>query len=263
MDREHKHELLIQSIDYLSHERDFHVEKSTDTNRLWETFRALVNTRPAEPAQNDFLQLQDELLQGMIAEKGIATLEDTSASPLNERVSLWRGDITTLAVDGIVNAANNQMLGCHVPGHKCIDNAIHTFAGVQLRLECAAFMAKQGHPEPTGSAKITKAYNLPSQYILHTVGPITTGAPTQAQCDELASCYTSCLDLAEQKGLRSLAFCCVSTGMFGFPDQKAAEIAVATVLEWLSAHPTSPMHVVFDVYLSTDETIYKELLKLA
>ncbi len=164
-----------------------------------------------------------------------------------------------LRVDAIVNAANSGMLGCFVANHACIDNAIHTFAGVQLRMACAAIMEKQKHPEPTGRAKITEAYNLPSKYILHTVGPIITGALTQNDCEQLASCYRSCLELAEQNGVRSIAFCCISTGEFRFPNERAAEIAIKTVSDYITASH-SKVKVVFNVFKEKDYDIYRRLL---
>lgn len=208
-----------------------------------------------------WLALQDELLQGMIAEAGVSTLDTAKPSPLNEHVLLWRGDITTLAVDAIVNAANSQMLGCWVPGHHCIDNAIHTYSGVQLRAECARLMEEQGGGEPTGMAKITPAYNLPCKRVIHTVGSIANGNPTNLHRAQLASCYTNCLGLAASEDLASIAFCCISTGVFGFPQREAAQIAVRTVKEWLGSHG-SEMRVVFNVFSKTDERIYQELLGL-
>lgn len=197
----------------------------------------------------------------MIAEAGVSTLDTAKPSPLDEHVLLWRGDITTLAVDAIVNAANSQMLGCWVPGHHCIDNAIHTYSGVQLRAECARLMEEQGAEEPTGMAKITPAYNLPCKRVIHTVGPIANGNPTNLHRAQLASCYTNCLGLAASEGLASIAFCCISTGVFGFPQREAARIAVRTVKEWLGSHG-SEMCVVFNAFSETDERIYRELLGL-
>jgi O-acetyl-ADP-ribose deacetylase (regulator of RNase III) len=201
--------------------------------------------------------VQDKLLQGLLREKGITDVNDLT--PIRDNLYRWRGDITTLKADAIVNAANSAMLGCFVPCHACIDNAIHTFAGVQLRNECAEIMARQQHPEPTGQAKITKAYNLPSQYVLHTVGPIITGALTRGDCDLLASCYRSCLELAQEHKLRSVAFCCISTGEFRFPNESAAEVAVQTVSDFLNKSG-SGMKVVFNVFKEIDFKIYKRLL---
>lgn len=236
-------------------------DSDRSNQKLWDTFRALVNTRQPMPASPEFLAEQDKLLRAMIERAGVATVDKTWKVPANDRMRLWRGDITTLAADAIVNAANSQMLGCWVPGHYCIDNAIHTFAGVQLRIECARIMGEQGFEEPTGLAKITPAYNLPSKHILHTVGPIVNGGkPTAKDRELLASCYTSCLDLGWKMGCKSIAFCCISTGVFGFPQKEAARIAVKTVQKWLDAHPEADVTVIFNVYLPEDERIYRKLL---
>lgn len=175
-------------------------------------------------------------------------------------IYLWRGDITRLAADCIVNAANSQMLGCFVPGHHCIDNAIHTFAGVQLRLECARLMKAQGYPEPTGMAKLTGAFNLPSRFIAHTVGPIANGRASAIDAALLANCYTACLEAAADAGCSSFAFCCISTGVFGFPQREAAKIAVNTVADW-RARTGASLAVVFNVFHETDEALYRELLR--
>ena len=188
--------------------------------------RALFNIRMPRPVSEEFLQVQDAYLQEETRRKGITTLDQLE--PVEDGIYLWQGDITTLSCGAIVNAANSQMLGCFVPCHGCIDNAIHTYAGVQLRLECARLMTGQ-EEEPTGNAKITKAYNLPCRYILHTVGPIISEAVTQADRELLASCYRTCLELAAETGLGSIAFCCISTGEFHFPNELAAEIAIQTV----------------------------------
>lgn len=226
---------------------------------LFRQFRDLVNTREPLPTSAEFLATQDRVLQGLIEDAGITDAAALPRVPLDSRLSLWRGDITTLAADAIVNAANSRMLGCWVPGHYCIDNAIHTFAGVQLRAECARLMREQGHEEPTGRAKVTPAYNLPARFVIHTVGPIANGHPTRRDEELLAQSYTSCLNAAESLGCTSLAFCCISTGVFGFPQAKAAPIAVATVRAWLDAHG-SDLHIVFNVFSEKDERIYHELL---
>ncbi|MGL5273412.1 MAG: protein-ADP-ribose hydrolase [Phocaeicola sp.] len=173
---------------------------------------------------------------------------------------LWQGDITRLKVDAIVNAANSALLGCFVPMHRCIDNAIHSAAGAQLRISCNALM--QGGAEPTGDAKITKGYNLPARYVLHTVGPIVTnGKPTPKQEEELAKCYHSCLTLANEYGVESIAFCCISTGEFGFPQQRAAEIAVSTVLNYLESEESiSIKKIIFNVFKDEDLSIYRTIL---
>ena len=259
MDNARKKWLLKDLVVGLCNERSFEFPETESTDELWTAFRALVNTRPPIPADPAWLAMQDELLRGIIAETGVSTKDDATPSLADPRIRLWRGDITTLAVDAIVNAANSQMLGCWVPGHHCIDNAIHTFAGVQLRIECARIMEAQGHEEPTGMAKITSAYNLPSRYVIHTVGPIANGQPTDLHRKQLASCYRSCLELAAGNGLRSTAFCCISTGVFGFPRQEAAEIAAKAVNKWFDENE-SDMTVVFNVFGDTDEPIYRELL---
>ena len=176
-----------------------------------------------------------------------------------QRLFYTQGDITRLRVDAIVNAANAQMLGCFHPLHRCIDNAIHSAAGVQLREECHRLMLQQGHPEPTGRAKITKAYNLPCKYVIHTVGPIIpNGIPTAFQKEQLASCYHNIMACADENGLESVAFCCISTGEFRFPNQLAAEIAVQTVKDYLTEHPDcSVKQVVFNVFKDEDKRIYE------
>lgn len=228
-----------------------------DDDEKWALFRALVNTRPPEPVGEGFLRIQDSLLRGEIAAKGITRPADWD--PAAGPFYLWRGDITTLAADAIVNAANSGMLGCFLPGHWCIDNAIHTYAGVQLRLECAAVMDSQGYPEPPGRAKITRAYNLPAKYVLHTVGPVVDGPLTGEHRRLLADCYRSCLRLADRRGLKSVAFCCISTGEFRFPQDQAAAIAVDTVKETLRQcrHVDK---IIFNVFTQEDEQIYRRLL---
>ncbi len=220
--------------------------------------RSLFNIRMPKPVNQEFLRVQDSYLQEEIRQKGITRFDDLR--PIQQGIYLWRGDITTIAVDAIVNAANSQMLGCFVPCHVCIDNAIHTFAGVQLRLSCAELMNKQGHEEETGKAKITPAFNLPSKYVIHTVGPIVGGRLTQKDKDLLASCYRSCLELADENECRSIAFCCISTGEFHFPNDKAAEIAIRTVKEY-KAQTQSKTEVVFNVFKEYDYNIYRELLE--
>lgn len=217
--------------------------------------RALFNVRPPEPIGAEFLAVQDAYLSEAIREKGVTTLSELK--PVRPHQYLWRGDITTLAVDAIVNAANSQMLGCFSPNHGCIDNAIHTYAGVQLRLACHELMQTQGHEEPTGAAKITPGFNLPARFVLHTVGPIVSGRLNDRHKKELASCYQSCLALAAEHGLKSAAFCCISTGVFGFPQKEAAEIAVETVTAFQKEHP---IDVVFNVFKEADLKQYSTLL---
>ena len=220
--------------------------------------RSLMNVRPPIPASAEFLAVQDAYLQARLSERGVTRLGELK--PAQPGIYLWQGDITTLAADAIVNAANRQMLGCFVPCHGCIDNAIHTYAGVQLRLACAAAMRQQGQEEATGHAKITKAYNLPCRFVLHTVGPIICGSVTKADRELLASCYRSCLDLAAETGLHSVAFCCISTGEFHFPGELAAEIAVHTVQAWQQQHPNQ-IEVIFNVFKNSDYEIYQRLFQ--
>lgn len=219
--------------------------------------RSLFNIRMPRTASQEFLAVQDAYLQEETRHKGITDL--ANLQPVQEGIYLWQGDITTLRCDAIVNAANSQMLGCFVPCHGCIDNAIHTFAGVQLRLACAELMHQQGHEEETGKAKITPAFNLPCRYILHTVGPIVGGRLTKKDEDLLASSYRSCLELAEQKHIKSITFCCISTGEFHFPGKKAAEIAIQTVKEH-RVRTNGKMEVIFNVFKKSDFNIYRELL---
>lgn len=219
--------------------------------------RGLLNIRMPSAASEEFLAVQDAYLSEETRRKGITNLEDLT--PIRDGLYLWQGDITTLRCDAIVNAANSGMTGCYVPNHRCIDNCIHTFAGVQLRLDCAKLMEEQGYAEPTGCAKITPAYNLPCSYILHTVGPIITGRVTKRDQELLASCYRSCMELAAEKELASVAFCCISTGEFHFPNREAARIAVQTVQKCMTAE-TSVKKVVFNVFKDTDREIYEHLL---
>lgn len=219
--------------------------------------RGLLNTRPPRPANPTFLRVQDEYLRREIQAKGVTDYR--GLSPRSPGLYLWRGDITTLRCGAIVNAANGAMTGCYQPNHLCIDNAIHTFAGVQLRLECAEIIERQGHDEPVGQAKITGAYNLPCQYVLHTVGPIVNGEPASRDEALLAGCYRACLALAEKRGVSSVAFCCVSTGVFRFPHRRAAEVALAAVRAY-KAHAHSQIEVIFNVFNDQDYQIYRELL---
>jgi O-acetyl-ADP-ribose deacetylase (regulator of RNase III) len=231
-------------------------------------FRSLVNVRPPLPAGDDFLHIQNAYLQEENKSRGITDISDLNPvankdgfGKLNyhEDLYLWCGDITTLKVDAIVNAANSGMTGCWHPNHACIDNCIHTFAGIQLRAVCSDIMKKQGHEEPIGTAKITPAFNLPCKFVLHTVGPLISGKLTECDCALLASCYKSCLDLAVKNGCESIAFCCISTGVFQFPQNKAAEIAIETVRKW-KEQTESKLKVVFNVFSEKDEAIYRELL---
>ena len=260
-------------IDYLIKENPQYSEMEipeTEQGKC-DLFRALRNVREPKPFCEEFLHLQDEELQAQLQEKGIVELDDIAGVcrdavhhvSTGKQLFLWQGDITRLKVDAIVNAANAQMLGCFHPLHKCIDNAIHSAAGVQLREECHQLMQQQGHLEPTGTAKITKAYNLPCKHVIHTVGPIIpNGIPTPLQKEQLALCYRSIMQLADENHLESIAFCCISTGEFRFPNDLAAEIAVQTVKNYCSEHPeTSIKQVVFNVFKDVDKRIYEEILK--
>ena len=225
-----------------------------DKRRL---LRSLMNVRPPVPASEEFLKVQDAYLQERLAERGVT--EPENLTPVQPGIYLWQGDITTLAADAIVNAANRQLLGCFLPCHGCIDNAIHTYAGIQLRLECARIMAAQPGEEPAGQAKITKAYNLPCRYVLHTVGPVIYGSVTSREQRLLEDCYRSCLDLASAYGLKNVAFCCISTGEFHFPNILAAQIAEKTVRAWQNGHP-GKIEVIFNVFKDKDYDIYRRLL---
>lgn len=219
-------------------------------------FRALMNVRPPMPVSEEFLRIQDEQLQAQLAEKGVVEIAEKADKEIIE----WQGDITRLKVDAIVNAANSQMLGCFVPMHRCIDNAIHSASGVQLRLACEEMM--HGAEEPTGSARITPGFNLPAKYVIHTIGPIvTTPLPLRQQEAQLASCYTSCLDLAHKYGLASIAFCCISTGEFRFPNDRACIIAVSTVRSWMASHPDSSVKtIIFNTFKDIDHELYQNAL---
>lgn len=220
--------------------------------------RALLNIRMPKPVNNAFLTVQDAYLQEEIRQKGITSLADLE--PLQKGLYLWRGDITTLRCDAIVNAANSQMLGCFCPNHGCIDNAIHTYAGVQLRLACAELMKQQVHEEEPGKAKMTPAFNLPCKVVMHTVGPIVRHRVTAKDKELLASCYHSCLELADKNHLKSIAFCCISTGEFRFPNEEAAQIAMQTVKAY-KAQTHSEMKVIFNVFKELDDNIYRKLLQ--
>lgn len=228
-----------------------------DTAQQKRLLRALFNVRPPIPADEEFLRVQDAYLKEETRRKGVTDLADLA--PIRPDIYLWQGDITTLKCDAIVNAANSALLGCFCPNHGCIDNAIHTFAGVQLRLACAELMAKQGHDEPMGQAKLTPAFDLPCRYVIHTVGPIVGGRLTERDCELLRSCYRSCLAAADEKRLESIAFCCISTGEFHFPNERAAEIAIRTVGEY-KAETESKIKVIFDVWKNEDHEIYDRLL---
>ena len=247
--------LLSEMPEYRTKAAQFPQELSAQRLLL----RSLMNLRPPMPLEKSFVQMQDELLLAEREEKGVvnaAALEEISGHP---GIVVWQGDITRLQADAIVNAGNSALLGCFCPGHGCIDNAIHSAAGLQLRDACHKIMMAQGRPEPNGCAKLTKGYNLPARYILHTVGPVVQGRVTHSDEEELASCYHSCLKLAAEHCLESVAFCCISTGEFHFPNQKAAEIAVKVVTDFLK-RDSSIKKVIFNVFKDLDAAIYRRVL---
>lgn len=236
--------------------RNIDIPAELDSQR--QLLRGLMNIRAPQNTDEGFLKMQDTYLQGENEAKGITDVADLT--PVQPGLYLWQGDITTLKCDAIVNAVNSGMTGCYIPNHRCIDNAIHTYAGVELRLACAELMEQQGYPEPTGQAKITPAFNLPCRYVLHTVGPIISGRVTKADKERLASCYRSCLELAAENGLESVAFCCISTGEFHFPNEQAAQIAVETVKQFMN-RKTRVKKVIFNVFKDLDKAIYEKLLR--
>ena len=233
------------------------LEIPADEAEQRQLLRGLMNIRLPGAIGEDFLAVQDAYLREETRRKGVTRFGELE--PIEPGLYLWQGDITTLACDAIVNAANSGMTGCYQPCHNCIDNCIHTYAGVQLRNVCAEIMEKQGYEEPTGRAKITPAFNLPSRYVIHTVGPIVQGRLTERHEEQLASCYRSCLQLAEENGCKSIAFCCISTGVFGFPQRRAAEIAVETVRTYRATNHSN-IEVIFNVFQNRDDEIYRDLL---
>lgn len=257
MNQEERRRFLIEEL-LREHPSCRKQEIPADADRQKVLLRALMNVRCPAPVSRRFLEVQDAYLQEELAAKKSTRLSELS--PLQDGIYLWRGDITTLECGAIVNAANSGMTGCYQPCHNCIDNCIHTYAGVQLRLKCAELMERQGYEEPTGQAKITPAYNLPCKYVIHTVGPIVQGELTRQHCEFLKSCYRSCLKLADENNVGSIAFCCISTGVFMFPGDKAAEIAVRTVQEY-KAETGSKIEVIFNVFREQDEQIYRKLLR--
>lgn len=268
---ERKQELINRLLEFFVAERPG-TECPSSCRERRNLLRALMNIRAPRPVPEQVLALQDELLRLEREEKGVVhtadlpTADQALACPLlcADRIILWRGDITRLDADAIVNAANSFMLGCFVPLHNCIDNVIHSAAGLRLRQACHDMMLEDfpagDWKEPTGSARATAGFNLPCRYVFHTVGPIINGALTEKDRELLASCYTSCLDLAREKDCRSLAFCCISTGEFHFPAEEAARIAVSTAAGWLDAHPRQEIKVIFDVFTERDNDMYTRCL---
>jgi len=243
--------------EYTEKYKDEHIEIPNDEAEQFTLFRALCNIRAAGAMPIEWMKVQDEYLNTLTLEKGIVRIKDMEER--EHQIYLWQGDITRLSVDAIVNAANNQLLGCFAPNHKCIDNAIHTFAGIELRMECARMIEYMDMPEKTGVARMTYGYNLPAKHVLHTVGPIIYESVTDKERIELASCYQSCLKLANAYKLRSIAFCCISTGEFRFPNEEAAQIAIDTVRTYLK-ETNSKIQVVFNVFKDIDYDIYNKLL---
>ena len=250
-------ERRLYLIDYLLAERGERIEIPNDEYNQRRLLRSLFNLRMPAPVSEEFLKIQDEYLQEETRNKGITDKADLQ--PIQDGIYLWRGDITALRCDAIVNAANSQMLGCFQPCHGCIDNAIHTYAGLQLRDICNTIMRTQGHEERTGTAKLTPGFNLPATYVVHTVGPIVYGPLREHHEKLLASCYRSCLGVAEANGCKSIAFCCISTGVFRFPNRRAAEIAIETVDKY-TAETGSEIDVIFNVWKEQDHAIYRSLL---
>lgn len=254
-----QNKLLIWLIKYLLSEKAEYknIKIPDNENERFNLYRSLVNVRIPNPISDEYLAVEDEYLQNETNKKGITHINNLI--PCDDNIYLWQGDITTIDSDAIVNAANSRLLGCFCPCHGCIDNCIHTFAGVRLRLKCNEIMQKQGFKEPTGNAKITPAYNLPSKYVIHTVGPIVSGFLTKQDEELLASCYYECLKTADDYNLKSIAFCCISTGEFHFPNDKAAQIAVNTVMDY-KQKTGSRIKVIFNVFKNKDYEIYRRLL---
>jgi O-acetyl-ADP-ribose deacetylase (regulator of RNase III) len=257
-------ELLDELIRYLI-EEDPTLTNATlvipdDVDEKKRLFRALMNIRPPQPATALFYQQQDRYLKAQIEQAGITDAVTLPRIASKNYLTLWQGDITTLKVDAIVNAANQQMLGCFHPNHRCIDNAIHSFAGIQLREACHFLMTTQGRPEKVGGAKITPGFNLPARHIIHTVGPTIHSAVTELDIELLKQSYISCMQLAERRQLNHIAFCCISTGEFHFPAQLAAEIAVETVVSFMESQAQSLKQVIFNVFTDRDKSIYERIL---
>jgi len=260
-----------QRLDYLVEEfkadSDEYKELQTpaDQEGKRRILRSLMNIRMPKSLSDEVQEVQDEYLSGRAEEKGIVQLSDIPV--IRDGLSIWQGDITRLAIDAIVNAANSQMLGCFVPMHTCIDNCIHTFAGVQLRAECNRQMNQLriryggNYEQPTAVPMLTDAYNLPAKKVIHIVGPIVQDRLTTALEKDLADCYRNTLNMCLGNGLKSVAFCCISTGVFHFPNRKAAEIAVSTVKDWISAHPQTMERVIFNVFKDEDREYYEEFLQ--
>lgn len=244
-------------LKWLLRERGLIAAFSASMEKKRSLVRGYMNERPAHPIPQDIISMQDRLFWTETLGRGIVLPQDI---PAQDGISLWQGDITRLGTDGIVNAANKGLLGCFLPNHNCIDNVIHSAAGMQLRDDCAKLIAAQGHEEECGDCKVTRAYNLPSKYVLHTVGPMVRREVTEEDRAMLRSCYTSCLEAAQELEMRSLAFCCISTGVFSFPQEEAAEIAAGAVMRWKMRHPESRLRIIFNTFLDRDTEIYQNIL---
>ena len=242
--------------------RNLRTPKDTEGKRR--ILRSLMNIRMPGEMDEGVVEIQDDYLQERIRENGIVELSDIPE--IRDGISIWQGDITRLRVDAIVNAANSQMLGCFIPMHTCIDNCIHSFAGIQLRAECNRKMNRmrsrygRDYEQPTAVPMLTDGYNLPAKHVIHIVGPIVEGRLTKELEQDLADCYRNSLDLCLENGIRSIAFCCISTGVFRFPNQRAAQIAVGTVTEWLTEHPEGIERVIFNVFKDEDKEYYEKEL---
>ena len=265
-------EKLDYLIDYLLRENiEIDVKKlPTDINEKKNLYRSLCNIRAPKPISEEYLKLENEYLQEELQKKEITeianvkTIQDNfpnSSLKYKDKICLWQGDITTLKIDAIVNAANSQGLGCFLPCHKCIDNQIHTFAGIELRLECNKIMKEKKYELRTSETIITKAYNLPSKYIIHTVGPIIYDELTDLKRKQLADCYINSLELAIKNEIRTIAFPCISTGEFRFPKEEACKIAILAIEEFLKEHRDSFDKIVFNVYGKDDYEIYERNIR--
>ncbi len=254
-------EMRLYLIKYLlgENQRYINMEIPKSEQEQKNLLRSLFNVRPPHTVSDEFLKIQDEYLKAEVLSRGIVDINTLMPTAFSDKIYLWQGDITRLNADAIVNAANSALLGCFQPMHNCIDNIIHTLSGVRLRLDCNELMEKQGHEEETGEAKITPAYNLPSKYVLHTVGPIISGKLTDKDKKLLANCYNSCMEVAVKNDVKSIAFCCISTGVFCFPKEQAAEIAVKTVFEFLQNNHRD-IKLIFNVFMDKDLEIYQNLL---
>lgn len=270
MEQEQRLDYLIEKFREDSGEyKDMGVGSTQEEKRA--ALRSLMNIRMPGMMNDEITRIQDEFLQQEAEEKGIVRLEDIptvkeqykSKYIFANKISIWQGDITRLGIDAIVNAANSQMLGCFVPCHKCIDNAIHSAAGIELRAECAHQMNRKkirfgaGYEEPAGKAMLTKGYNLPARYVIHTVGPIVGYRLTNELRQDLKNCYESIMNCCIENGIKSVAFCCISTGEFHFPNDEAAKIAVETVNSFLEQHPDSFNRVIFNVFKEVDKQLYE------